>query len=299
MTTDAHTHAFPTKEAGETFQAYVGVDSPKRTGAIDELDGLLREGGLEQAIVLLIPRTAELAEELVRAGVPQDEIRERVRLTIENHNAWGCSLTESGERFIPFVGIDVRFMSPSQIRSEISLRAATGARGVKIIPPSMQLYANDPLLAPVYEECSRLGLPLLSQSGRGGMAPPTPGMDPFGRPRYFAEVLEQYPDLTLILAHMALGFEDELIALTAKFERVFTDTSLRLSGLGKPGQWTVDELVRTVRRMGVGRVMLGSNYPFTNPSVYARIFADLPFDDHEKEMIGSGNVRVALEARPV
>lgn len=297
MTIDAHAHAFPTEQEGRKFQAYVGIDSPKRTGAIDELGALLSDGGLQQAIVLLIPRTAELAQDLADADLPQDQIVEEVRSAIENHNAWGCGLGESDARFIPFIGIDVRFMSESQVRSEIARRAATGARGVKIIPPSMQLYANDELLAPIYEECSRLGLPLLSQSGRGGKEPPSPSMDPFGRPRYFADVLEQYPDLTLILAHMALGFEEELVALTARFENVFTDTSLRFSGLGKPEQWTTEELVRTIRRIGVERVLLGSNYPFTNPSVYARILAELPIGEDERQMIGGDNLKAAL-SRP-
>lgn len=300
MIVDAHTHAFPDEHLGMRWQQMLGVREPKRTGHIDELRNLMEQAGIDRAVILLWARSGELHERLAAGGeLAEEEIRERVRAEIDTYNRWGCELARDDERFLAFVGINVRYLAEDEIAGRIDDLVAAGASGVKIIPPSMRLYADDPALVPVFARCAELGLPILSQSGSGGGEPPYPGADHYGRPGRYARVLREFPDLILILAHTGHGYEEDIVGLAAGHERLFTDTSLRLSRLGRPGNPTPEELVDLYRRIGVEHVLFGTNFPFVDPVAYRRKLDALPFDDAERELIASGNFLRALPSAAV
>jgi predicted TIM-barrel fold metal-dependent hydrolase len=153
----------------------------------------------------------------------------------------------------------------------------------------MGLYSNDPLLWPVYEHAQRLGLPVISQSGNGGGPPPMPGADHFGRPSYWDDVLTAFPDLTVTLAHLGHGYEDDIVALAQRHPSLHTDTSLRFSGLGRPGRQSAEDLVALIRRIGADRVLFGTNYPFVDQQRYVAVLESLPLTQHERELIAHEN----------
>jgi hypothetical protein len=285
---DSHVHAYPTAELGEDWQRMMAHE-PKRSGQIDELAASMGEAGVERAVVLLWTRGWERHELLLAEGVPDAEARRTVRGEIDALNRWGCELGARDPRFVPYVGIDVRFIPADEIAAELDALVALGAKGVKLIPPAMRLYANDPLLTPVYERCSELGLPIVSQSGSGGGAPPSPGADHYGSPRFWDDVLGTFSELTVTLAHLGHGYEDDLVELAARRPRLHSDTSLRLSGLGREGRSTPEELVSLIRRIGVERVVFGTNYPFVELGRYRDVFESLPLEDDERQLIGHDN----------
>ncbi|MDA0159235.1 amidohydrolase family protein [Solirubrobacter ginsenosidimutans] len=287
MIVDAHAHAFPTEASGHEWQRLLGVDEPRRTGEIGELAEIVTEAGIDRTVVLLNVRAGERFAELQAAGAP--DAREQVREQLFALNRWGCRLGREDARFLPFIGVNVRFLSPAELVEEIDRGVAEGARGVKIIPPSMRVYADDPLLRPVVQRCCELGLPLLSQSGSGGGDPPAPGADHYGRPGRWDAVLREFADLKLILAHLGHGYEEDIVRLCASHEHVYTDTSMRLSRLGQPGQPTEAELVALIRRIGAERVLLGTNYPFVSPAAYVARLGELPFTDAERALVGGEN----------
>lgn len=297
---DAHVHAFPDWTVGMAWQAYIGVHEPKRSGACSELFRIMDDGGIDRAVLLLYPRSSEQYEQLVREAGPEpdeEEIRQLVVSEIHILNLWGCEMAESYPRLIPFVGVNPRFQTAAEYLVALDELVGLGARGVKLIPPSMRMYADDRRLLPLYQRCQELKLLILSQSGSGGGPPPKPGADHYGRPRYWERVLATFPELTVILAHLGLGYEDDLVELARRYPNVYADTSLRLSGLGKPGRWTAEQLVDLVRRIGADRVLLGSNYPFTDPAVYAQVLEQLPLSAEEREAIAGGNFARLMAAR--
>jgi predicted TIM-barrel fold metal-dependent hydrolase len=289
---DAHVHTFPDAETGLAWQRRLGVPQPRRTGAVDELRGVMGRGGIDRAVMLLYPRSLERYDELLQqagAGADREAIRRLIRDEIDALNRWGCAVAAEDDRFLPFVGVNPRFQAEAEYLAELDALVQLGARGVKLIPPSMQMYANDERLFPLYERCWKLKLPILSQSGSGGGPPTQPGADHYGRPRYWTDVLETFPGLRVILAHMALGYEDDLVSLMARFPSVVTDTSLRFSGLGKTGRYSAEQVVELIRRVGVERVLLGSNYPATNPAVYVEILRQLSLNERERAGIAGDN----------
>ena len=284
---DAHVHAFPDAATGRAWRGPAS-DDLKRTGVIPELISLMTEGGIERAVILLFHRTQEAYDRAIAAGDPPGEARKSAVAGMREYNRWGCELASRDSRFVAFVGMNPRFLSAAELSREIADAHAAGARGVKIIPPRIEAYGNDPLFWPIYQACSNLGMPVLSQAGRGNEAPGE-GPDPFGRPKYFADALAAFPKLKLILAHLGRDFEDDVAALTHRFPNVYTDTSIRLSGLGKPGNWTPQAFVDQIRRIGSERVLFGTNYPFVNPAVYALILQQLPLTKDELRGIACEN----------
>jgi predicted TIM-barrel fold metal-dependent hydrolase len=286
---DTHVHAFPNDTVGLDWMTGLGVRK-SRTGSITELGGLMAQSNIDRAVLLLLePGRAEKGEHSESNIVSKETVTREQLGRIERYNRWGCSIAAADSRYIPFIGVDVQVMSDKEISEEIALMKSAGAKGVKIAPASMAVYPNDPLMEPVFRACVLHDLPLLSQSGDGAGQAPGAGMDPYGRPRYWDDVLAAFPQLVVILAHLGRGFEQDLVNLARKYPNVYTDTSMRLSGLGKPGRWTAEELVRMIRSVGADRVLFGSNFPFVNPAVYAMIVSQLPLTEAELAMVGHEN----------
>jgi predicted TIM-barrel fold metal-dependent hydrolase len=292
---DTHAHIFPTPEMGRRWLTSVDLADHPRDGSIGEARRVYAEAGIAKVIMLLYLRAPVFLGDLQAAGSDDGAARRRVREMIGELNMWGCAVAAEDERFIPFVGVDVRFMDEREIIAEIDKGRDAGAKGVKIVPPSMKLYGDDPLLRPVYRRCVELQLPVLSQSGRSGR--PENGGDVYGRPIRFAGVLEEFPALRLILAHLGRDHEDDVEALTARFPNVYADTSHRLTGLGRPGNWTTDDLVALFRRVGMDRILFGTNYPMTDPRRYVEVSHTLPLTDAERSQIAHENVEAFLTAR--
>ena len=117
-----------------------------------------------------------------------------------------------------------------------------------------------------------------------------------GRPKYFrAAVLERFPDLRLILAHIGHSYEAEVAELAADFPNVHTDISLRLSGMDRPGGPSSAETVEAIRSAGADQGAFGTNYPFANPVRYVKTFEQLPLSDAERSSIAFENFDRLIE----
>ena len=78
-----------------------------------------------------------------------------------------------------------------------------GCRGLKLYPTYQHFYVNDPLLYPLYAEAQRLGTPIMVHTGssvfRGARLK-------YGDPLYLDDVVVDFPELTVIMAHSGRGF---------------------------------------------------------------------------------------------
>lgn len=292
---DAHTHAFPTVEDGNAWQRAVGVE-PKRSGQIEELRDAMQANGVERAVVLLFHRTEPAYNALLAAGSSSEEARTGAVERARAYNRWGCELAREDARFAAFVSVDPRYMSANEIREEIEACIALGARGAKIIPSSLRMYADDDRLQPVFATAEALGVPVLSQSGVGSGAGPRQGADPWGRPKYFSAPLERHPRLRLILAHLGLGFDADIVDLFHRFPTVLGDLSGRLTGLGRPGRPTKAELAAQIRSLGAERILFGSNFPLHDQAACVQALNEMPLSDDERELIAWRNFdRIVLQ----
>lgn len=274
---DAHVHAFPVAEWGRAWQTEARFE-PERSGTLEDVAARMGAAGIEAAVLLLFAR-------------PGGRPAHHVAADIRRLNGWGLEVGRRDARFLPFVGVDPNVLSPDELVSEIRDGAAGGARGVKMVPPAMQRYPDDPALEPVFATAVELGLPVLSQSGAGGSAPPGP-RGPWGRPSAWEGALVRHRDLRLILAHLGHGFEDEVAELARRHDGVHADTSLQLGSPRDAEAWDAaagDRLVTRIRRIGAERVLFGTNYPIADPVTYVERFRALPLTDLEREQVGREN----------
>lgn len=98
-------------------------------------------------------------------------------------------------------------------------------------------------------------------------------------------MLDRFPRLTLVLAHLCQPFYDDLLVLGERYPRLYTDLSFVLGArLLSP-----ERLVSTIRAFGVERVLFGSDFPYFDPEDSLDRLADAGLTAGELEMIGAGN----------
>ena len=161
----------------------------------------------------------------------------------------------------------------------------------------------------MYEKCQELGLPVLADSGPWPISHvlaahplwfqvPQAHID-YAEPKNFARVLEDFPHLTLSLAHLGCAWWDERIELAQKYPNVYFDTA---RGFSAPDRIPVcplrsmaeEDAVRVMHKIGVERVMFGTDFPVIAPQPQLEQILRLPLSDEEKSLILSENAKRVL-----
>ncbi|MCH8190987.1 MAG: amidohydrolase family protein [Chloroflexi bacterium] len=290
-TIDFHTHTHPTAEAGVAFQRLWGYDAPERNGSPAELLPLMDRASVARTMIIPWMPAQDHYDRLVlkrsEEGNPLDgnELTEAKNEIIESWrdlNQWAVeAVAAQPDRLMCLVGLDPIFMGDVFVREETADKLAKGACGLKIAPMFLRATPDDPRIAIVFELAREHGVFVLSQSGAHGYT----GNPAWGHPRHFEAVLKAYPEVDIVLAHLGLGAEEEVARLTAVYPNLYADTSMRLHLLGQPGQWSLEEAVHWFRRIGVDRVIFGTNYPLCDPVQFAEVMEALPLTPDERRAV--------------
>jgi uncharacterized protein len=300
---DMYAHVYRTAEIGR--QAMQGRARPQRwEGVIDELRATMHDAGIWRAVIATITPTQTMREKAL-ALLPPDlsqqsrqkaeaEVRERMLQRMDHNNLWGCEVGRTYPEFLPFINLDPILMDAVTIRQKVRDSVSKGARGIVLLPELHGFYGNDRRVWPIYEMAQSFQLPILSQSGDAGPLPPG-GRGHWGRPRYFGDVAAAFPKLRLILGHLGKGYESEIAVLTRRYPNVYTETSMRLSGLDEAGKWTPAEAVTWCRLIGIDRVLFGTKWPLFDPQQDIDTVRKLPLTPEEKRKILGENAERALQ----
>jgi predicted TIM-barrel fold metal-dependent hydrolase len=300
---DMYAHVYRTAEIGR--QAMQGCTRPQRwEGVIDELRATMRDTGIWRAVIATITPTQTMREKAL-ALLPPDlshesrqkaeaEIREHMLQSMDHNNLWGCEVGCTYPEFLPFINLDPVLMDAVTIRQKVRETVSKGARGIVLLPALHGFYGNDRRVWPIYEMAQSFQLPILSQAGDGGPPPPG-GRGHWGRPRYFGDVAAAFPKLRLILGHLGKGYESEIAVLTRRYPNVYTETSMRLSGLDEAGKWTPAEAVTWFRLIGIDRILFGTKWPLCDPQQDLDTVHKLPLTPEEKRKILGENAKRALQ----
>jgi predicted TIM-barrel fold metal-dependent hydrolase len=300
---DTHAHVYRTAEIG--CQAMANLARPLQwTGVIDELRATMRETGIWRTVIATVTPTETMREKALSQLSPdlsrearqkaEAEIRERMLQRMDHYNWWGCEVGRTYPDLLPFINLDPVLMDAVTIRQKVREAVRKGARGIVLLPGLHGFYGNDRHVWPIYEMAQSFQLPILAQSGDAGPLPPY-RRGHWGRPRYFGDVAASFPKLRLILGHLGKGYESEIAVLTRRYPNVYTETSMRLSGLDETGKWTPAEAVTWFRLIGIDRILLGTKWPLFDSQQDIDTVRKLPLTAEEKRKILGENAKRVLQ----
>jgi predicted TIM-barrel fold metal-dependent hydrolase len=192
---------------------------------------------------------------------------------------------------IPFGSIDPA-RGTAGIRAARRLVTERGVRGFKF-HPSLQAFApNDPRHYPLYDELQSLGVPALFHTGQTGIGAGLPGGRGiklrYSDPMLLDDVAADFPDLTIIMAHPSVPWQDAAISVATHKANVYIDLS------GWSPKYFPPQLVRAANTLLRNKVLFGSDYPLLRPERWVRDFERLDIKPDVRPMIMKGNAVRAL-----
>jgi uncharacterized protein len=286
---DTHIHLYPSGEEGEWWKSGYeiweygerdGVHFSQGTGTPEETVAVLDRGGFAHGVAMNL-FSADLFRQQYESALPLDmDVADRARALAEFDatiaerylawNRWLMGTLAEVPTLSGFVAIDPSVLSPERNVEHLREMAERGARGVKLHPVVQKFEANDPRMHPVYQACIEMGLTVLSHTG------PARGGEPFAEVAAFAPMLAGFPGLTVLLAHLGGGKWQDTLDVARAFPNVAFDVSEIIEWLGAPNAPTAAELAQLIRDIGPDRIVLGSDYPWYEPTHTADLVLSLP-----------------------
>ena len=172
---------------------------------------------------------------------------------------------------------------------EIDRVVAAGAAWLKLHPNTQRFDVADPAVAMVVRKAAEHGLPVLFDAYSPWDA---------NQPGKFVNLAMAVPESRLILAHAhGPGFPQllvyDIVARYPEWRRnVWVDISVTATMLA--GSPFAEQLAWVLRRVGVDRVVFGSDYPVDDPLTAIRGVAELGFTDDEQAAILHDNADALL-----
>lgn len=153
---------------------------------------------------------------------------------------------------------------------------AFGLAGVKIHPEFQGFSIDDERLFPAWEEAARIGLPVLFHVGDAHSE--------LSSPRRLYRVMERFPELIVVAAHMG-GYQKKEEAACLVGTHAYFDTS----------QWfyymSEAELIDRIEKHGAHKVLYGCDYPLNLPGTEILRLAATALDETQKRMIFYENAK--------
>jgi uncharacterized protein len=173
---------------------------------------------------------------------------------------------------------------------EVERVAVAGAAWLKLHPNTQEFDVAQPAVARVVRRAAEHGLPVLFDAYSPWDA---------NQPGKFVNLAMELPEARLILAHAhgpafpQLLFYDILARDPWWRRNVWIDISV--TGLMLAGGPFADQFAWVLRKVGVDRVVFGSDYPLDDPLTAARAVARLGFTDEEQAAILHDNAAALLD----
>lgn len=243
---DIHCHVFPDIVAPKIIDALESFYGFRweRSGTCPDLMESLNEAGVNRAVVF-------------SCATRPDQVR--------NINDYLAS--KISDRLIGFGTLHPDF---ADFRRELERMRSLGLRGIKFHPDFQQFDFDDPRMFPIFEAIPP-DMPIMVHAG-------DPKSD-YSAPRRIARVLELFPHLTLIAAHMGgYGVWDEA-------ERRLIGKNLWLDASSVVGHIPAERVERLIRAHGAERVLFGSDYPSVSHANAVASILNMNLSESERELL--------------
>ena len=175
-------------------------------------------------------------------------------------------VNERGSEFFGIGYVNHRNMDASLKQLEKDVKDGL-VRGIKLYPYSEHFMLDSDEINPIYEKCLELDIPVLLHVGwqRSSLVHPSQvGAAPckystLGFPVQFGTVLEKYPKLKMIMAHMGADSYFQCLGICLRFENAYLDTAwLQYYAERLFPQVTVKEWIEhAVKYLGSEKILYG------------------------------------------
>ena len=168
-----------------------------------------------------------------------------------------------------------------------------GLRGLKLHPISQAFFPNDKRFYPLWQKCVELDIPALFHTGQTGVGAGTPGGAglklKYSQPIHIDDVAADFPDLTIIMAHPAVPWQEEQLSIALHKANVYIDLS------GWSPKYFRPVLVQYASTLLQDKVLFGSDYPAIQPERWLKDFALLEMKEEVRQKILLENARKLLK----
>ncbi|MHA1580800.1 MAG: amidohydrolase family protein [Candidatus Freyarchaeota archaeon] len=182
------------------------------------------------------------------------------------------------EHFIGFCSVD-----PHDPRADLILEhhIRSGFKGLKLHAIHQKFWPSEAMH--IWERAAKLGIPVLVHSGKIWQGDPDNS-----NPLLYRDIIDRFPELKLIIAHLGGTFEREALQLAKEYDNVYLDTS------GGPAK----KVMVAVKALGSERIIFGSDMPFIpygDPRDEVKKIEKLEISEEEKQLILGENILTLLK----
>lgn len=251
---DVHTHAWPDAVAPNAIAALEskGTLTAFYDGTVAGLRGSMERCGVSASVVQPVATKAS---------------------QVRGINDWASTIGGGG--VIAFGAMHPELEDPGV---EIARMAQIGLRGMKLHPEHQAFAPDEPRLAPIYEAAVAYDMTVFFHAGADELHETVRGT-----PQSFSAVLEAFPRMRMVLAHMG-GFRVwNDVAEVLVGQNVYLDTAYTLGHLPDA------DFVEIVHAHGAEKVLFGSDGPWTDPAAEIAWLRSLPLAEGDIEAVLGGN----------
>jgi hypothetical protein len=188
-------------------------------------------------------------------------------------NDWVTSLGEP--RIVPFGAIPPDFPDPA---GEMARVKTLGAVGIKLHSQHQGFSPHEERMAPIYQAAADQGMIVLFHAGGYVVR-----HEREARPEDLARVLDAFPGLTCILAHMGGYLEWDGVREHLCGREAYLDTAY------VPGHLPDAEFISLARDHGIERVLFGTDGPWTDAGAEIAYLRGMGFTSSELDAILHAN----------
>jgi predicted TIM-barrel fold metal-dependent hydrolase len=193
---------------------------------------------------------------------------------------------EHPDVLIPFGSVDPHAGKAAVTRAR-RLVTEHGVRGFKFHPSLQAFEPNDVVFYPLYDAIQELGVPAIFHTGQTGIGAGLPGGSGiklrYSNPMLLDDVAADFPQLTIVLAHPSVPWQDEAISIATHKANAYIDLS------GWSPKYFPAQLVRAANGPLKHKVMFGSDFPVITPDRWLAAFAQLDIKDEVRPLILKDN----------
>ena len=301
---DAHVHLYRTQEEGHRektgYQVWeygdqTDVHETDCVGTVDELLVQMEATGISKAVVVNL-FSAQVNRQIAVEALPDkltESERDRhladidagIREEIISFNRWNCDTAIQNPGLVPFVAADVNALpGPLCARHVRDMIENHAAAGVKLHGAFQGFDMSDERLWPTYKICQELKVPIIAHSG------PDRDSNGFAEPRAFARMLQSFPQLRVVIAHLGGGSWNQTLDIAQAYPNTYFDCCEIIEWTRSSNGPSDQQLAQMILDIGPDRVMMGSDFPWYDlDHSIDRVFSLPLLSMEEKERIVGAN----------